>query len=198
MPPVCVILDLIKKLRNLTGVSIAEIKQALQEANGDEERAKEILRAKGALKSAKRSGKQTSNGVIEAYVHSNKKIGVLVELLCETDFVTRNEQFQNLAHEIALQVASMHPEYVARDDVPEEILEHEKDIYSEELGKSSKSSKVIDQIVNGKLEKYYQEVCLLDQPYIKDQNLTIRDLIHQAVLQLGENIKVGRFIRFET
>ena len=190
-------LDLIKKLRDQTGVSIAEIKAVLEEAKGDEKKAIELLRARGAMKAEKRAGKETKAGVVEAYIHSNKRLGVLVELLCETDFVARNPQFQELAHEIALQVASMNPQYVSADEITPEVKEHEKEIYREEVVKTGKPANIVEQIVEGKFQKRCQEICLLDQPFIKDQTITIRDLIHDAVAKVGESIKVGKFVRFE-
>ena len=190
-------LDLIKKLRDLTGVSIADIKRALEDANGDEQKAKELLRVRGSVKAEKRASKETKAGVVSSYVHSNNKIGVLVELLCETDFVARSDKFQELGHEIALQIASMNPEFLSSENIPQEIIEHKKEIYREELEKSGKSGQVVEQIIEGRFKKHCEETCLLDQRYVKDQDITIREFVNQYISQLGENIKVGRFVRFE-
>ena len=190
-------LDLIKKLRDITGVSIAEIKKALEDANQDVQKAKELLRARGSTKAEKRSTRETKVGMITSYVHSNNKVGVLVELLSETDFVARSDKFKELAHEIALQIASMNPEFLSLEEMPKEIVDHEKSIYREELIKSGKPTQVIDQIVEGRFQKHCEEICLLDQKYVKDQNLTIKELLNQFISQIGENIKIGRFVRFE-
>jgi elongation factor Ts len=189
--------SIIIKLRELTGAGMMDCKQALDEANGDLDKAIEILRKKGAIKAAKKqSERQTKEGIVHAYVHSNNKVGVLLELLCETDFVARNEEFQNLAHDLAMQIAATNPLYLKPEDIPQEIIEKEKEMYLEEIRGQEKPPSVIDKIIAGKLEKYYEDVCLLKQPFIKDEDITIEELINQKIAKIGEKIEVGRFIRF--
>jgi len=190
-------IDQIKKLRELTGVSMIECRNALDGSSGDLDLAQDILRKSGALKAAKKSERQAGQGIIEAYIHSNGKIGVLLELNCETDFVARNEEFKTLAHNIAMHVAAMAPRYVSPEDIPEEYLSGEKEIYKEQVGNSGKPQNIIDQIIEGKLNKFKDEICLLTQPFIKNPDIAIKDLIEQCIAKLGENIKVGRFARYQ-
>lgn len=187
----------IKELRERTGAGVMECKEALKEANGDIEKAIEILRKKGALKAEKKASRSANEGLIGAYIHAGGKIGVLVEVNCETDFVARTDEFQQLVKDIAMQIAAMSPEYISREDVPPEVIEKEKEIYREEALRSGKPEKVVEKIVEGKLEKFYQEKCLLEQPFIKDESKKVKDLITEVIAKLGENIRVSRFVRFQ-
>lgn len=187
----------IKKLRELTGVSVSECKKALEEAGGDIEKAKEILRKRGEDVAQKKSERQTGEGIISVYVHSNNKLGVLLDLRCETDFVARSEEFKKLAHELCLQIASMKPSFVKPEDIPQDILEKEREIYTEQLEKEGKPDNIINNIVEGKLEKFKKENCLLLQQWIKNPDMTIDDLIKEHITKFGENIRVERFVIYE-
>jgi elongation factor Ts len=189
--------QMVKELRERTGAGFLDCKKALEEANGNMEEAILILRKKGLAKAEKKVGRQTADGLIGSYVHAGGKIGVLVEVNCETDFVARTEDFQNLVKEIAMQIAAMNPKYISPEDVPSEVLEREKEILREQVIKTGKSGPVVEKIVEGKLKKFFEENCLLEQPYIRDPNLTVKELIAQAVAKLGENIRVRRFVRFQ-
>lgn len=189
--------SIILKLRELTGAGMMDCKKALDEGAGNLEKAVEILRKKGAIKAAKKQAeRQTKEGVVHSYVHSNNKVGVLLELLCETDFVARNAEFQALAHDLAMQIAATNPLYVSPEDVPAEVIEKEKSIYLEELTGKEKPPAVIEKIIQGKLEKYFEDICLLNQPFIKDEDITVGELINQKIAKIGEKIEVGRFVRF--
>jgi len=190
-------LEKIKQLREETQVSLGECKKALEESGGDIEKAKEILRMKGKEIAGKKAQRETGEGIIETYLHPNKKIGVMVELRCETDFVARSEQFKKLAHEICLQIAAMNPLFLKEEDIPEEFLDGERKIYKEQLKDSSKPQKIIDEIIEGKLKKYKQSISLLSQPWIKDETKTIKDLIEETIAKVGENILVKRFVRYQ-
>lgn len=187
----------IQKLREQTQAPIMECKKALEEAQGDLEKAKLILKKKGELRAEKKQAEETKEGIIEAYIHSNKKVGVLVELRSQTDFVSLTAEFQELAHNIAMHIAAMNPRYISPDDIPTEEIERMKKEYSEELQGSNKPPEIIEKIIQGKLEKELQEVCLLKQPYIKDENKTIGDLLTEATAKFGEKIEVKRFVRFQ-
>jgi elongation factor Ts len=187
----------IKKLREVTQISLAECKNALIEADGDFEKAIEILRKKGAIKARQKEARAVSAGIIEAYVHPGGRVGVLLELRCETDFVARNEQFKILAHDIAMQIAAMNPIWVKPEDIPPEVLQKEREIWEESLGLSGKPENIREKIIEGKKQSYYKEVCLLNQPFIKDESITIKELIDNAISKIGENIQVIRFARFE-
>lgn len=187
----------IQKLREQTQAPIMECKKALEEAQGDLEKAKLILKKKGELRAEKKQAEETKEGIIEAYIHSNKKVGVLVELRSQTDFVSLTAEFQELAHNIAMHIAAMNPRYISPDDIPAEEIERMKKEYSEELQGSNKPPEIIEKIIQGKLEKELQEVCLLKQPYIKDENKTIGDLLTEATAKFGEKIEVKRFVRFQ-
>lgn len=186
----------IARLRSKTGLPMMEVKSALVEAGGDEDKAIEILRKKGMSKSEKRVGKETSNGVIDSYVH-NGRIGVLAEVLCETDFVARNEDFKAFAHELSLQIAASAPKYISRDQVSTEEIAKEREIYSAEAKSSGKSTEVIEKIVEGKVETYLAEICLLDQPYFRDQKKKVSEILAEVIAKTGEKIVVSRFARFE-
>lgn len=190
-------IDYIQQLRKETGAGVMDVKKALQEAGGDVTRAKEILRVKGAAAAAKKSERQTHEGLVVSYIHPGSKIGVLLKLYCETDFVARTEEFQTLARDIAMHIAAMNPEYVHKDDIPEAVIEAEKKIYREQYVNSRKSPDVFEKIIEGKLEKFAEEAALLSQPFVKDQDKTIREVIDQTIAKLGENIQIGDFVRYE-
>jgi elongation factor Ts len=190
------IIDEIKNLRQQTGVSLALCKKALEEEK-DINKAKELLRKWGQDLAGKRSGRSTGQGIIDAYIHANKKIGALVDLRCETDFVAKNKDFQELAHELCLHIAAANPLYISPEGLPAEVLKKEKEIYKEQMAKEKKSAKEMEKIIEGKLEKYKKEACLLSQLYIKDETKAIQDLINEYIAKLGENITVERFERFE-
>lgn len=188
---------LVKTLREMTGAGMLECKAALEEANGDLEAAVEILRKKGIAKAAKKAGRETKEGIIHSYIHAGGRIGVLLELNCETDFVARNDLFKELANEIALQIAAMRPQYVKREDIPREVVEKEGEIAREAAMAEGKPAHIAEKIAEGKLEKFYKEVCLYEQPYIKDDKKTIEEVIKEYIAKIGENIQVRRFCRFE-
>jgi elongation factor Ts len=188
---------LVKTLREMTGAGILECKKALEETGGDLEEAVELLRKRGIAKAAKKAGRETKEGIIHSYIHAGGRVGVLLELNCETDFVARNEVFKELANEIALQIAAMKPQYVSRDDIPREVIEKEGEIAREAAIAEGKPEHIAEKIAEGKLEKFFKEVCLLEQPYIKDDKKTVEDLIKEYIAKLGENIKVSRFCRYE-
>jgi elongation factor Ts len=188
--------ELVKTLRERTGAGMMDCKKALEESNCDMEKAIEILRKKGAALAAKRADKATNQGVVEAYIHAGGRIGTLVELNCETDFVAKTPEFRTLAHDIAMQVAAMSPIVVSRDQIESSLIEHEKDIYRTQAMNEGKPAQVIERITDGKLEKFYQENCLLEQSFIKDSSKTIKDLLNEATGKTGENITIRRFHRF--
>lgn len=192
-----VTMEMVRKLRDMTGAGVMDCKKALEEAEGDFDKAVEILRKKGAAKAAKKAGRATTEGIITSYVHFNGKIGVLLELNCETDFVARTDEFKELAYNLAKQVAAMSPRWVSREDVPEEVIEKEKEIYREQLKDSGKPENVIEKIIEGKLNKFFEEYCLLEQDYIFEEGKKVRDIITEAIAKIGENIKVSRFVRME-
>ncbi|MCD5396313.1 MAG: elongation factor Ts [Candidatus Pacebacteria bacterium] len=190
-------IEKIKELRGLTGVSLSLCKKAIEEAEGDLEKAKELLKKWGEDLAEKKSQRETGEGIIDAYIHSNKKIGVLIELRCETDFVVRNEEFQKLAHDLAMHIAAMKPKYVKEEDIPEEELHKEREIYKEQFEKTQKPQEIIEKMVEGKLKKYKESIVLLDQIFVKDPKKTVKEVINEYIAKLGENISVKRFIRFE-
>ncbi|MCL5666656.1 MAG: elongation factor Ts [Patescibacteria group bacterium] len=186
--------NLLKELRELTGAGMLEIKEALTEAGNDKAKALEILRKKGAAKLSKKAERAAKEGVVESYIHPGSKVGVLLELNCETDFVARTDDFKALAREICLHIAAANPLYISINDVPGEVVEKEKEIYKDQA--KGKPEDVINKMLEGKLVKFYEEVCLLEQPFIKNPDLKIKDLVAQAVGKIGENIQVRRFSRF--
>jgi len=194
--------ELIKKLRNMSGAGFLECKKALEETNYDIEKAMVLLRERGAAKALSKTANVTKNGVIVSYIHPGERIGVLLELNCETDFVARTDEFKNLAKELAMQVAACAPRWVSKDDVPKEVIEQEKEIYKKQLLQDEKNKNkpesVIDKIVEGKLEKFFEENCLLEQPYIRDPQgkQKVKDLILQTIAKVQENINVRRFTRY--
>ena len=186
---------MVKKLRDQTGAGMMECKAALTEANGDLDAATTLLRKRGLAQAAKKAGRSTSEGIVGHYIHMGGKIGVLVEVNCESDFVARTEDFQGLVKEIAMHIAAANPTYVRRDEIPADILDREREIYREQV--KDKPAQVVDKIIEGKLEGFYEQFCLLDQYSIRDPKTRIRDLIQAAIAKLGENIGVARFVRFK-
>ncbi len=188
-------LDQIKSLREKTGISTMSCKKSLVECDGDEQKAIELLRKNGELKAQERSEKSTSEGMIVSYVHTNSKIGVLISLGCETDFVARNDDFKNLGRDIAMHVAAMNPLYLSPEDVPPELVEKEVEIWKSELVKEKKPQHIWDKILEGKINKFTNEISLLKQPFVKNPDLTIEKLISEHIAKLGENIQIKRFVR---
>jgi elongation factor Ts len=189
--------ELVKKLRERTGAGIMECKRALEATGGDMAKAQDFLREHGMAKAERRAARPVSEGIIAAYLHAGGKIGVLVEASCETDFVARTDEFKSFAHEVAMQVAAQQPKYLRREDVPEETVEKEKEIYRAQALESNKPAQVVDRIAEGMLEKFYQDVCLLEQPYIRDPDKTVEALRKEASAKLGENVQIRRFARFQ-
>lgn len=187
--------QMVKSLRDKTGAGMMDCKKALEATSGDEEKAMIWLREKGLAKAQKRAGRATSEGWIGSYIHSNGKIAVLVELKCETDFVAKSDRFQRLARDLAMQIAAASPVCVSPDQLPGELLEKEKQIYLHQAKEEGKPDNIAEKIVEGRIKKYYKEVCLLEQPFIKDDSKSIADLMNEAVAVLGENIQIGRFTR---
>lgn len=189
-------IDIIKELRDETGAGMMDVKKALKEAGGDKEEATEILRKKGLSARAKRAERETGEGLVHSYIHAGGKVGVLVEVNCETDFVARTDDFEELVNDIAMHIAASSPLYVSIDDVPEEVVEKEKEIAREQARDEGKPENVVEKIVEGRINKFYEEVVLQKQPFIKDTDKTITDLIGEYVSKLGENIQIGRFTRY--
>ncbi len=190
-------LDLIKELREKTGASISYCKEALENSNNDLEKAIEYLRKKGLAQADKKMGREARQGIIHSYIHLGGRIGVLIELNCETDFVARTEDFKKLANELCLQIAFDSPKYVSREDIPQEVVEKEKEIIKEQLKELNKPENVIEKIVEGKLEEFYKKSCLVDLPYIRDDKRKVHDIVKDYIAKLGENIIIRRFVRFE-
>jgi len=188
--------DLIRTLREKTNAPMMDCKKALVEANGDIKTAIEILKKRGQIVALKKAGRTAKEGIVESYIHSNNKIGVLLEVNCETDFVGRNEDFRRFVKDVCMQVAASAPSYVSREEVPKATTQREKEILKEQV-KGKKPENVIEKIINGKIEKFYSEVCLLDQPFIKDDKLTIKDYLNTLIGKIGENIVIRRFVRFQ-
>jgi len=189
--------EMVKELRTLTGAGMMECKKALLETDGDKEKAVNLLREKGLSKEAKRAGRIAAQGVVDSYIHLGGKVGVMVEVNCETDFVARNEEFRAFVRDICLQVAATNPTYLSREDVPEEVIEKEKEILRRQAAREGKPEKIIEKIVSGRIDKYFEENCLLEQPFIKDQDKAIKDLLTEKIAKIGENIVIRRFTRFE-
>ncbi|ADL08012.1 translation elongation factor Ts [Thermosediminibacter oceani] len=187
----------VKELRERTGAGIMDCKKALAEAGGDMEKAIVILREKGLAKAAKKVGRTAAEGIIDAYIHGGGRIGVLVEVNCETDFVARNEEFRNLVKDIAMQIAAANPKYISRNDVPQEVIEKEREILKAQALNEGKPAHIVDKIVDGRIEKFFEENCLMEQPFIKDPDKKVSELIMEKIALLGENITVTRFARFE-
>jgi len=189
--------EAVKKLREKTGVGLMDCKEALKQSKGDMEKAIEFLREKGLAKLQKRMGKIASEGIIASYIHTGGKVGTIVEVNCETDFVANTKEFQEFAKDIAMQITASVPLYVKREDVPADVIEKEKNIYRKQALESGKPEKIIDKIAEGKLEKFYQEVCLIEQSFIKNPDITVKELLEELIVKMGEKILVNRFIRFQ-
>jgi elongation factor Ts len=189
--------DMIKELRARTQVGMLDCKKALVECNGDIEKAIDNLRKKGIASAGKKESRETKEGMIVSYIHSNNKIGVIMELNCETDFVAKNDDFKELGKELCMQVAASSPVYIKPEEIPAEELEKEKEIYREQMKDSGKPANVVEKIVEGKLNKFYADVCLLEQGYIRDPKIIIKDLIKNKIATYGENISIGRFVRYQ-
>ena len=189
--------DLVKELRVKTGAGIMDCKEALKVSNGNFEKAVDFLREKGLSAATKKSSRATKDGLVTSYIHMGGKVGVMIEVNCETDFVAKTENFKNLTRDLAMHVAAMNPLYVKPEDVPEAALQREKDIYRKQVIAEGKPEKIADKIVEGKLKKFYEEVCLIKQKFIKDTNMTVEDLIKASIAATGENILVKRFVRYQ-
>ena len=190
-------LELIKKIREKTGAGMVAVKKAIDEAGGNEEKAIEILRKQGAGKALKRAEKEAKEGVVVSYIHSNNKVGTLIKLLCETDFVARNEDFQQLAKDIAMHVTALAPKFIKPEEVSAELVEKEKEIWKAQLAQEGKSAEMLEKIMVGKDKKFREESALLTQAFVKDPQKTVGDLIVENVAKMGENIQVGEMVRFE-
>ncbi|GAB5602628.1 translation elongation factor Ts [Thermus sp. FJN-A] len=190
-------MELIKKLREATGAGMMDVKRALEDAGWNEEKAVQLLRERGAMKAAKKAEREAREGIIGHYIHHNQRVGVLVEVNCETDFVARNEVFQNLAKDLAMHIAMMNPRYVSAEEIPAEELERERQIYIQAALNEGKPQQIAEKIAEGRLKKYLEEVVLLEQPFVKDDKVKVKELLQQAIAKTGENIVVRRFCRFE-
>ncbi|MBQ1935938.1 MAG: translation elongation factor Ts [Clostridia bacterium] len=187
----------VKELRERTGCGMMDCKKALTESNGDMDKAIEFLREKGLATAAKKAGRIASEGMVDCYIHDGGRIGVMIEVNSETDFVAKNAEFKQLVHDLAMQVCVNSPAYVRREEVPTEVLDHEREILRAQALNEGKPEKIVDKMVEGRIEKYYKEVCLLEQPFIKDPDITVNQLVTEKIATIGENITVRRFVRFE-
>jgi len=190
-------LDLVRELRDKTGAGLLDCQKAVKEAEGDVDRALRILRERGLAKAAKKAGRAATDGAVGAYIHPGGRIGVLIEVNCETDFVAKTDEFQQLVKDLAMQVAASAPRFVRRDEVPPAEIEAERAIYRAQAEKSGKPEKVIDRIVDGQIERHYQDVCLLEQSFVKQSDRTVGDVVNEAIVRFGVNVEVRRFARFE-
>ncbi|MEX0999094.1 MAG: translation elongation factor Ts [Thermodesulfobacteriota bacterium] len=189
--------QMVKELRDSTGAPFIDCKKALEEVSGDLEKALDILKIRGVAKASKKVGRDTPEGIVMSYIHAGGKIGVMIEINCETDFVARNEEFQAFAREVAMQIAAANPRYISKDQIPEAELEREKEVMKAQVLESGKPAEIAQKMVEGKIKKYYEEVCLLNQTYIRDAKLKIDDLLQALIAKIGENIKIRRFVRFQ-
>ncbi len=189
--------SMVKELRERTGAGMMDCKRALAEVNGDMEKAVEFLREKGLAAANKKAGRSTSEGVVEAYIHGGGRIGVMVEINCETDFVAKNADFRALARDIAMQIAAQNPLFVSREEVPASVIEKEKEILRAQALNEGKPEKIVDKMVEGRIEKYFAEVCLLEQPFIREGDVTVKEYVQSKVATMGENISVRRFTRYQ-
>ncbi|SHK65462.1 translation elongation factor Ts [Desulforamulus aeronauticus] len=189
--------SMVKELRERTGAGMMDCKKALAEVGGDMEKATDFLREKGLAAAAKKAGRVAAEGIVESYIHGGGRIGVMVEINCETDFVAKNEDFRALAKDIAMQIAATKPEYVRREEVPTEAIEKEREILRAQALNEGKPEKIVDKMVEGRIEKYYKEVCLLEQPFVKDSDKTVQHVINEIISKIGEKIDVRRFTRYE-
>lgn len=189
--------ELVKELRERSGAGMMDCKKALTETNGDVEKAIDYLREKGLAAAAKKASRVAAEGIVEAYIHMGGKIGVLLELNCETDFVAKTDGFKALARDIAMHIAASNPICIAREEVPEEKLNHEREVLRAQALNEGKPAQIVDKMVTGRIEKYYKEVCLLEQPFVKDPDMSIKDLVTTSIAKIGENITIRRFARFQ-
>jgi elongation factor Ts len=187
----------VKELRQKTGAGMMDCKKALTETNGDMEKAIEYLREKGIAKAAKKSDRIAAEGVVESYIHAGGRIGVLVEVNCETDFVAKNEEFKSFVRDIAMQIAAMNPQYVRSEEIPESVVEKEREILKQQALQEGKPEHIVDKMVEGRLQKHFKDICLLDQPFVKDPDKTIDQLVKEMIAKIGENINIRRFVRYE-
>ena len=190
-------IEQIQNLRVKTGSSILDCKKALEESNGDEKEAIDILKKRGRIIAEKKGVRATSAGIIDSYIHPNKRIGALIELRCETDFVAKNSDFINLTHELAMHIAAMSPKYLKPEDIPQEILDEERNIFMAQVADINKPANIKEEMVDGKMKKRFSEICLFEQPFVKNPNQTTRELITEYIAKIGENIEVARFTRYE-
>jgi len=189
--------EMVKQLRESTGAGMMDCKKALTEANGDMTKAAEILREKGIAKAVKKAGRIAAEGIVDSYIHGDGRIGVLVEVNTETDFAAKNEEFKAFVKDVAMQIAAARPEYVRREEVPAEVVEKEKEILRAQALNEGKPEKIVDKMVEGRIDKFYKEICLLEQPFIKDPDKTVQQLLTEKIATIGENITIRRFVRFE-
>jgi len=187
----------VKELREMTGAGIMDCKRALQEADGDKEKAIDILREKGISAAAKKADRIAAEGIVESYIHMGGRIGVMVEVNCETDFVAKTPEFKSFVRDIAMHVAATDPQYLSKEDVPEKDVAREKEILRAQALSEGKPEKIVDRMVEGRLEKYFKEICLLEQAFVKDPDKTIRDIVNEQISRVGENIRIRRFVRYE-
>jgi elongation factor Ts len=190
-------IEMVKELRNETGAGVMEAKKALEDAGGDIDVAATALRAKGAAEAAERSDREAREGVVEVYAHPGSRVGVMVELNSETDFVARNEKFQSLAHDLALHVAAMQPLYLGIEDIPQDVVDKETEIIRDQALSEGKPAEIVEKIISGRMSKFFEEYCLLEQPFVKDDSVMVKELITEAVRMMGENIMIRRFVRYE-
>lgn len=189
--------EMVKKLRELTGAGMMDCKKALNETNGDVDKAVDFLREKGLSAAAKKAGRVAAEGVVEAYIHANGRIGVLVEINCETDFVAKTEDFKAMARDIAMQIAASNPAYVRREEVPADVVEHEMEVLKAQALNEGKPANIVEKMVVGRVDKFYKEICLMEQGFIKDPDKTVAQLINEAIAKIGENISIRRFTRYQ-
>lgn len=188
---------MVKELRERTGAGMMDCKKALVEVNGDVDKAVDYLREKGLAAAAKKASRITAEGLVESYIHAGGRIGVLVEVNCETEFVAKTDDFKDLVRDIAMQIAASKPEYVSREEVPSEVIEKEKEVLRAQALNEGKPEKIVEKMVQGRIDKYYKEICLLEQPFIKDPDVTVQQLVTEKIAKIGENISVRRFVRYE-
>ena len=189
--------QMVKELRDKTNAGMMDCKKALTETGGDMEKAVDLLRQKGLAVAAKRSGREAKEGIVEAYIHAGGKLGVLVEVVCETDFVAKTDDFKAFARDVAMHIAAINPVAVSREEVPSELLQREKDIYINQAIESGKPQQIAEKMVTGKMEKYLSEICLLEQKFVKNPDLSVQDLLNEVILKMGENISIRRFTRYQ-
>jgi len=188
---------MVKELRERTGVGMMDCKRALQDTNGDMEKAVELLRERGLATAAKKAGRIAAEGIVDSYIHGDGRIGVLVEVNCETDFVAKTDEFKSFVRDIAMHIAASNPKYVSRDEIPQEELDKEKEILRAQALNEGKPEKIVDKMVEGRIEKYIKEICLLEQPFVKDPDKTVQDILNEKIATIGENMSIRRFVRYE-